>query len=544
MIDDALSLSVSLANGTVKRWGPDEADGRDIPGDTTLTDTLPGGHSTLTTSLLRRIDLPHPDEQLFADVHCYGVRGRTAWRGRMQQFPRTHGQGFGVSPGAVGYSAHLRDDPSFQEIYVDRDFGQWQEPPLTRKVTLAGSSISFGDFSWQAGGGALVAALPNQALGAQTIGEVWYTMPPGLLVSGLMYVGAATGTLTGWQERFVATDSETGSPSDLYPWNFNAALQTATLSTSRRYVHTQIYSNGTATTPSAGTNRRISTLAVYGGHGLTRRAVSGDADGFYGSDVVADVVARAAPMLTYTTGVGGSIEPTEYVIGQLAYRTPTTAEDVIADVNKYHQYDWGVYDNRQFFFRYPDPYRLLWEARLSDGAHLDADGDTAEQMYNGVFVTYTDPTGIQKTVGPPGGNFDDTDSLLEDTSSSNPVNAAGIPRKWAQLNLSFPALLSDAVQIGYVYLRERSLAGRRGRVTLTGSATHPTEGKVPAWRPRAGDWISLKDLNGSTVPRKIIEKNYTHSSRQCVLTLDNTAAALDAIMARVGVQVINRTGGF
>ena len=130
-----------------------------------------------------------------------------------------------------------------------------------------------------------------------------------------------------------------------------------------------------------------------------------------------------------------------------------------------------------------------------------------------------------------------------DTSSSNPVNAHGLGSKWVQLSISFPTTLAGATQIGAVYLAERSLAGRRGTVTLTGTATHPTEGKVPCWRVRSGDWISLKDLNGATVPRKVISKTYSHSNRTVRLELDNTSAKLDSILARVGIQAGIAVGG-
>jgi hypothetical protein len=74
---------------------------------------------------------------------------------------------------------------------------------------------------------------------------------------------------------------------------------------------------------------------------------------------------------------------------------------------------------------------------------------------------------------------------------------------------------------------------------------HPTEGRVPVWRVRAGDWIRLTDLNGenATVQRKIISTSYSHSSRSITCELDNTPAKLSAIMERVGIQAGIATGG-
>ncbi|HVJ27608.1 MAG TPA: hypothetical protein VM493_08685, partial [Vicinamibacterales bacterium] len=204
----------------------------------------------------------------------------------------------------------------------------------------------------------------------------------------------------------------------------------------------------------------------------------------------------------------------------------------------YHLYDWGVYDG-EFFYRQPDPDRLTWQARRSDGAKLTLEGETAEQVINGVFVTYPDPTGETKTVGPPGAVADATDSTLADTSDTNPVNSHGIPRRWAKLDLSITTTQAGAIQLGYVYLQERLLASRRGQVTLTGTVTHPTEGEVPVWRVRAGDWITIAD-HPSSSPRKIIETSYSHGSRTLTASVDNTTAKTEAILERLGLFSIGR----
>jgi hypothetical protein len=97
----------------------------------------------------------------------------------------------------------------------------------------------------------------------------------------------------------------------------------------------------------------------------------------------------------------GAIEATTFAIPHLVFNDPVTPADAIATVNAYHLYDWGVYDNGEFFFRAPDPTRLTWQARLSDGAQLDLEGDTGAQVFNGVIVSYTDPLGRRASPGRP-----------------------------------------------------------------------------------------------------------------------------------------------
>src|ERR1700754_917827 len=188
---EQLAMSVTHADGRVTRWGGDEPGAGDIPRGLRFGTSIPGGFKDCSCSLARRIDIDYPDLRLFDDVRVYGPGNETVWEGRQQQFPRQGGTEFSIDVGAVGHSAHLEDNNGFREIYVDRAPGSFADFPLDRRIPLVAGAISVGDFSWSAESGGLACALPNQALGAQLVAEIWSLAPAGVTFKKLTYRGAS-----------------------------------------------------------------------------------------------------------------------------------------------------------------------------------------------------------------------------------------------------------------------------------------------------------------------------------------------------------------
>jgi hypothetical protein len=129
------SLCPSPTRTAVTRWGPDEPNPTEIPGDLTFGTSIPGGFKDLLCSLLRRIDIDYADQALFDTVRVYGARqpdrvGRAD--GAVPALARAGLQQ--ITPGAVGWSAHLEDFPAFREIYVDRDPSHWGDAMPSRSA--------------------------------------------------------------------------------------------------------------------------------------------------------------------------------------------------------------------------------------------------------------------------------------------------------------------------------------------------------------------------------------------------------------------------
>jgi hypothetical protein len=85
-------------------------------------------------------------------------------------------------------------------------------------------------------------------------------------------------------------------------------------------------------------------------------------------------------------------QQTTYPIPHLVFKDRTDPYDALLEVNKYHLWQLGVYENRTLFFRPVDMTDYDWEVRLSDpGVTVDLQGDSHRAtLANGIVVTYQD----------------------------------------------------------------------------------------------------------------------------------------------------------
>lgn len=541
-MDDRLGITITHPSFGTRRWGPDDLAAGNVPVGLTFSTSVPGGHKDCSHTLLRNPLNGPEDLRLAADVRVWGAGNETVWEGRHVQFPRGERE---TSPGAVGHAAELRDDNSFQMVYADRDHSRWGSAGRARRMALINAGSK--NFDPRHGGDPTsgdprISTPVTDTWGVGGVrGEAWYDVGAGLTWASIGHKwakgGSDFGALPGaWDWRLYACqDDATTNESTANLVSAGPGSGTFTPATARRFA--LLILAHTAAGGTAGSTWQIDwDPTVYGSHSLTKRGTA--PEGFYASDIIADIVSRTAPRLRFTRGAGGSIQDdTSFIVPHSVYRGGTTGEAAIFDMMKYLiGWEWGVF-GREFFLRQADADRLTWDVRLSEGARLRPEGEQLEDLYNGVVVIWRDPAGVEHMTGPPGSATSAQSAKLEDKSTSNPVNAAGIQRRWAQLQIGDVTTAAGALRIGELWLAERARTQYRGEVEFVGHAHHPTRGRRPAWAVRAGDYVRIAERPNDP-PRRIIETRYTHDTRTCAATTDNALFSTEALLERMGLALV------
>ena len=524
-MDEEIAVSLNLADGRVIRFGGDEADDADVPYDISWDTQIPGGFGAASITLPKPANLYADDKRLFSDVVIYGRGGRTLYEGYVTAVPQVGAQEIQLQ--CSGWSTVLDRIQTFREIFVDRDLGRWG--PASRAWKL----VSLPNFAFTDAQTNPDSTLPSLDLYADegTVNpwiEGWYDSGAGNLVASIYYDMTSLST-SSYQGKVCVADTDGASgqldTGDLLTSTNSSAAAYFSPATAKRYGFVQFLASLTVASGSKGMTFR--NLAVYGNHGLTLRG--SDPKGVYASDVVGYVI-QQAPLSTDTS----SIEPTTFVIPHLIYPEDVSLRQVIEEVTALGgssnvPNDWGVYDNKVFFWRSPGSYGRTWRVRRDQIATATSEGPDADLRVAGVKVNYQDAAGTTKSVGPIGSNADyETDELV-DIDPDNP--ARRIPGAYAVESVGITSQ-EGAVNIGKLILNERNRLVWRGSVELQGEVTDQNGNPYPVALVRAGDQIVIED-DADVTPKPIQSTAYNHSSLSLSASVGARPDSLEALLGRL-----------
>jgi hypothetical protein len=527
-----LKAYIRRCDGRVERLAGDESDPRNVPQGFTKSSAIPGGWTSCSFTLARealRRDLDPYDELI---VH--GDGNQVIFEGYGIEYPG--GEDDTVTVTATGWSSYLKDNPCPTVIAVDRDLSRWQDPAGGRK---AGLSPTFQPISGAEVTDDSTTALPSLrfVLPAVTasqpypLAESWYDAGPGAKVASIYYDMISTSGAGDTGRWSVADNDAAGGEAqgpDLLTGTNSASAGTRTPATPKRFGYFTFYGSGSATA----TERLVTLrkLAVYGDHPIPRIPVSGEPDGVLASDVLAHVLRTGAPLLNTRIGPGG-IEPTSFVIPHLVLRDLDTVEDGVMQVNRFDISDWGVYGNRTFFMRPPGTGRTFVARTDDDGVVYSDAGITGDDVYTGVIVSYTDPSGKTLTAGPLGSGCD-TETTALNTWVVNPLNKRGRNRI-GRISISETAVERDAIQTAQRWIQEKARLETRGDAEVSGWIRDTAGIACPVSEIKAGDQIIFPDREWKA--RRIVEETYSAETDTTSLSLDAMPSKIDAMLERMGV---------
>ncbi|HEV2790829.1 MAG TPA: hypothetical protein VGV69_05980, partial [Solirubrobacterales bacterium] len=546
-------MLATVPGGRTYRWGEDEIAPDQAIEDLSDSDAVPGGYKELSGSLARRPSVDYGDMQRGTRIELFGAGQMKLGEYRLQQAPQTSGDKIVMDPAAVGYQANLSDDESAREIFRDVDLGSWQEASARRRATaperFGGTSeiLPAGDPNGSNARPALMHSFTEMAAGTDAV-ENWYDAN-GIELGRVdhRYVNVKNMTPSAnWLTRIVAnTDDISTSWSIVHEHNAAssvAEVDVDLIPAGMRWL--QIYHGYTGeVTGAVDTQAQWRNIAVYGRHGLTVRNSSTPEAGLLASDVIAYAIAKWAPQLTFSTGSRGTIRPTGFPIPHLVFKDSTTVADMIDQANRFELSEWAVWHGQEGPTFYLNPRgeregRKRWRARVRP-AQLKETGPSMDRVFNGVLVQYPDVDGTQKVVAPTGSGYAVTSSALIDEDPLNPANQVPGLRRWTKIAMNSVATRLGAIETGKRFLEQTKLLDGSGEATLNGYVEDDHGLFWPYYCVRSGDLIEFVD---SSIPgdRYIVSASRSRSSRSVTISLDAPPDSMEALLERLGVQLMAR----
>lgn len=525
-----LTVEIQSADGSNYRWGSGARNAGNIPGGLNFSTKRGDGFSTFGTTLSRRIDRDYLDLGLLREITVLGTGNAIAHESRVSGMPRSTNGGQSIDITGVGWMAHAKDR-KFQEVYLDQSLANWQDLPFRdEKARLAAASEDFTTFSWARDDGWTL-ALPQQTVQVGTIGELWYVFPPDCGISKLMYqsiTNTGVGGFTGLNPPgFHVAVGDMYDATEFHAATIDDTLHTQVFANSVRYLMSDCSVATTGAVP-GGQYYSHKILAVYGNSAIPTVPLAGEPDAVYASDVMRDIVTRFCPKLN-----ADGVVDTSYPLRQCAYTDRTFPYDAFLDLNRSTLFNLSVFEKKTLYLDPVDLTDYDWQVRLGEpGVDIQLHGDDADELANGIAVSYTDLlTGQAAQVTP------DDFPELADTDPSNPYNIEGYPH-WTELQLSFPCVQADAIQFGIAALAEFNSPKAPGTITVKGHIRDRAGHWQPAWKVRCDDRIAITNYPNDR-PRLIVETDYQHDDHSMTIAVDDTFQRIDAVFDRITTALKN-----
>jgi hypothetical protein len=519
------ACELEYADGRSQRFGPDERDPGDVPHDLQHDSSMPGGWADGSAVLPRPPDLVADDAKLFSGGRFYGAEG-TFYEGRIKATPQVGANEVRLE--LEGWSASLDDDETLQMPIVDRDLSRFANPPsVQRQLLLSPTYPHVGSQQVVTDDADLRPAVQLQQTHVDNVAgtRIYWTA---CLYKSLVPLESVYHDTTGfdlvnnvvlsgaWDIKAALGDDDTFQSADASgDLTGTAGYITATTDT-RTCIEFQIIFDATQAALDGSWNAYLRDLAAYGRHGLTKQGAA--PRGFLACDIIAYAL-RACPHLRYT--VGDSIERGSYIVRhywqvgeKLTARNVTEHMTALGGAHLYPN-DWGVYEGREFFHRTPGSYGRTWRVRKDDVANLTATGPDASKRAGGMKVSYRDPAGTIRSVGPPGSGSDHETDLLLDADPGNPAHRLG--RRWKHEQVGIlggneTQQRDAAVNIARFLLAEANRVDWRGDIEVEAEARDEAGNVHPARQMRAGDQVVVEDEEALWAPKPVATTSYSQDS--------------------------------
>lgn len=519
-----LNAEIVLPTGERIRWDSASPDAGNRPLAPAFDTESGRGFSSGSVVLRRPTDRDYPELGLLNELILRSATGTIVYQGRAQGIPVS--EEFQVD--CDGWWSYT-EQREITDLILDRDVSAWSSITDARKADRMSSAswIYDADYSSESERGAVVfTGSTGKVIPPNSATEVAYRAPAGTRITALAYKGTQANTTNVASPTVLAGGDDMVSTAST-SLTLDGTLRTATFSSSPTTLILGARSSASHTPAAAAPFSRRITPAVYGATGISITDRGDGLTGFTASDGIRYLAKEYLPKLDTSR-----VEETGYLIPQAVWRDPTTPGDAMRQLNSFHLWRLGVWEDRGLEFA---PYDLSvadWHIAAGvDGVRVDYQGDTTENVYNGVAVSFTDVlTGEARRLTPT-----DTSDLRDD-GDWIAANQWG-DEVWLNLDISWPCTSTDAVEIARVALANANQARRPSTITVPAYIQDSNGTYWPSSYVRADQTILVTNQH-TPVPRLITRTSW--SDHSLTITTDDAIDTMEALNQRISGALSSR----